>query len=548
MASRWTISMLTFLAIYFVVVGAEERKVLGYAFCGRVSTAAWHRPKQAIPLHQTLRVAHDTSGLKSPTNSQHLHKQRSRCTTLKTSTTLTAGIGWLGIAMPITTGPTSLLAAAASTLLISASAGYWSEQKLLSNSGILVTLSVAAVASNVLRIAPTHHPLYDVCWSSVLPASLALLLLSLKTNNSAKDWVSTTYKEKDSSVFAAVTRLAVPFALASIGSVLGCLLSFAICYRYPKAWLSPAAASRAAACLAASFIGGSVNFFATAAILDRSSSFTTSSFVSAMAAADVVVMAFYFAVLPAALQSKRLQQWFADPIETQQSNDIGSGLSFVTKRTDDDPCALETNTLVNRRKLPATLLVWMLAFGLVEAAKRFESFLSAVVPGTACAFLAATIPALTRLVPSNLQLWNDMQYCAEPLSGFAFLFLFAAIGVSADIKAALCSGPACLLFSLTALAVHGLVTLGGSVLFQRVMRTNRRHKSNGRVSLADVLVASNAAIGGPATAAAFCGQVKQGNEMKRSLTLAATIWGIVGYAIGTTVGVALFRFLQYRFL
>ena len=132
------------------------------------------------------------------------------------------------------------------------------------------------------------------------------------------------------------------------------------------------------------------------------------------------------------------------------------------------------------------------------------------------------------------------------MSSYAFLFLFAAIGVSADIAEVLRSGPACLIFSLTALTVHGVVTLGGSFVFQRWFGT-KKASHGGRIRLADVLVASNAAIGGPATAAAFCGQVKQGNDMKRSLTVAATVWGVVGYAVGTTVGVTLYRVLQSRF-
>lgn len=435
----------------------------------------------------------------------------------------------------------ALAAAAASTLLVSAGVGYWSERKLLANTGILVTLSMAAVASNLLQIAPTHHPLYDFCWSTVLPASLALLLLSLKTNNKQSDGLSTTDKE-DESILTAVKRLAVPFSLASIGSVVGCLLSFAVCYRFQTAWLSPVAASQAAACLTASFIGGSVNFFATAAILDRESTATTSTtLVSAMAATDIVSMALYFAALSAALQSQRLQRLF-DAYETEESLSEGS---LNTSITGEDPSGLLSKPSFTRRRLPATLLVCMLALGLVEIAKRFETYLSRFLPGTACAFLAVSVPILVRFAPSDLLLWTDMQRFAEPLSGFAFLFLFAAIGVSADVKAALISGPACLFFSLTALAVHGVVTLCGSLLFQQLARTMGFRV---RLSLADVLVASNAAIGGPATAAAFCGQVKQRSAMKRGLTVAATVWGVVGYAIGTTVGVALYRFLQFRFV
>lgn len=49
--------------------------------------------------------------------------------------------------------------------------------------------------------------------------------------------------------------------------------------------------------------------------------------------------------------------------------------------------------------------------------------------------------------------------------------------------------------------------------------------------------------GGPATAAAFAGSI--GGH--RSLVVAATLWGIVGYAVGTTVGVTLSQFLLKLF-
>ena len=81
-------------------------------------------------------------------------------------------------------------------------------------------------------------------------------------------------------------------------------------------------------------------------------------------------------------------------------------------------------------------------------------------------------------------------------------------------------------------------------------QTNSSSRDNqSRLRLANVLTASNAAIGGPATAAAFGGQVTGiGTGEKRGLTVAATVWGVVGYAIGTTIGVALYRLLQAKFV
>lgn len=439
---------------------------------------------------------------------------------------------------------TSASAGAAGTLLLSTSAGFWFEKTILPNSGILATLSVAAVASNLLGdCVPSYHGLYDFCWSTVLPASLALLLLSLGRATDRKVADSKNVKQNTGSIATAIQRLAVPFAFASMGSVMGCYFAFYFCQRFPSLLLPPLAACQAAACLTASFIGGSVNFFATAALIIGKDSSSGNSLVSAMAAVDIIVMAVYFSILAAALRSKVLLRLFEpengtphdepnDPIKNFESTAILEDLKTNTK-------SKETK---HTRRISAATSVSALAFGLVEIAKRLETRFSSVVPGTACAFLAAVIPVLTQKLPSENGYWKEMKISAGSLSSFAFLMLFAAIGVSADLGAALQTGPACLLFSMTALVIHGVVALGGTVLFHRVRR------KTSRLRLSDVLTASNAAIGGPATAAAFCGQVQGINsDEKRGLTVAASVWGVVGYAVGTTVGVALYRFLHAKF-
>ena len=69
----------------------------------------------------------------------------------------------------------------------------------------------------------------------------------------------------------------------------------------------------------------------------------------------------------------------------------------------------------------------------------------------------------------------------------------------------------------------------------------------------EVLTASNAAIGGPSTAAAFAvglvpskdDKVIEGSSQYRSaLVIAATFWGVLGYAIATGVGVTVSRILM----
>ena len=57
------------------------------------------------------------------------------------------------------------------------------------------------------------------------------------------------------------------------------------------------------------------------------------------------------------------------------------------------------------------------------------------------------------------------------------------------------------------------------------------------IELNEMLVASNANVGGPATAAAFAGAAAR----DPLLVVPATVWGTAGYACATTLGVALFN-------
>lgn len=153
------------------------------------------------------------------------------------------------------------------TLTVSAGSGYLVEQNI-PNSGILTTLGIAALLSNTLG-SPKVHYVYDMCWSTLLPMSLALLLFSLRNNVASAS-------DSSNASMGAIKRLSIPFVIASIASLLGCLLSFAL-------KLLPLSDSCfAASCLVASYIGGSVNFFATAYTIDK----TKMQLASAMATAD----------------------------------------------------------------------------------------------------------------------------------------------------------------------------------------------------------------------------------------------------------------------
>lgn len=450
----------------------------------------------------------------------------------------------------------------------------------MAGSGILVTLVTASLFSALMQWGTTTTggssiqqrclaPLLDLGWELFLPASLVFLLLSLSQTDETRQSTDSAASNLSSgktiagdpfSPSVAIRRLALPFVVACLGSVVGCAVSFFVSRQWWNAasWgraasglllLPPEDAAVAASCLAASFVGGSVNFFATAAIVvGPHAPPRARALVSSMASVDLIVMAAYFASLGPMLQSATLTRWFGDdPEEHGESSPapIAVGLHNL-----DDP---RRPLIVDRNRMQrwqsngvGIVLASALALHVVRLARFVERLLAPVIPGTACAFIAIAIPALQRLPLTKYAIWTNMQRVSQPLATYSFLWLFATIGMSVDITETLRDGPACLVFSIAALLVHMGVTLVGCWLlgWQQRYRRDGTSDAGGAISairLEEALIASNAAIGGPATAAAFCGQLPDSNRRKAGLTVGATAYGVVGYGIGTTIGVTMFR-------
>lgn len=401
---------------------------------------------------------------------------------------------------------------AAAALIIASLVGTACDRKLLPSSGILVTLSLAAIMSNSMKIVPSTHILYDCCWSVMLPMSFSLLLVSMGSH----EMYSKSHKTKTAILETrTIRKVGFSFLIASVGSVVGCLVSYKLCCLFPGLFLlNIIDAAQVTSCLAASFVGGSINFFATAASIPH----LNRSLITAMAAADIVIMAVYFAGLSLALNAPSLKRLFA-------SGRVNAG---------DTPAVDEARG--NEMTAPSTswrgtglisLVALILSAVFTAAVKLVENFVSPIIPGTSYAVLAVLVPAFMKRLNVQCDAWfgQRLRQAAEPLSGVMFLSLFASIGMSIDLRSTLQSGPSCLIISLIALVCHLLVAVFGSWLFIKDCR------------LEDVLVASNAAIGGPATAAAFCGQCGA------QYAFAGTLWGIVGYAVGTTLGTMMYRLL-----
>lgn len=447
--------------------------------------------------------------------------------------------------------------------------------RLVPSGGILGTLISAAFFGNVCaKWVPNKHPLYDLCFTLFLPGSLTLLLLAYrrptnknefdnpidefddqsreKSKGSATETATTDPRD---SISACIFRIAVPFLITSLASLLGCWLSYqcALTFQWFQTQTGICKARELArittGCMSASYVGGSVNFMSTARIVGA-----PADLLGSLVTADLFTMAIYFSFLSSSLDWKWLVSMFASVGTSEKSN---KERNVETNETFEDAIKLESknedglpsSSQSNLKSLFLTSIPLLTStFFIVQLANRVEDILGRVIPGTACAFIALVAPLLNSLVQAK-DFWKPFSKAATVWSDFFFLSFFASIGVAANLSSALSMGPACLLFSAIALVVHVVGTVFGCLLWKKVMMAFfRARRGRGNVApsldLEDVWIASNAAIGGPATAATFCGQMKKRDPNKlQGRTISATVWGVVGYAIGTVVGVSMYRMI-----
>jgi uncharacterized membrane protein len=400
--------------------------------------------------------------------------------------------------------------------------------RIFPSGGILGTLVSAAMAGNLFRQwVPAIHPLYDICFTLFLPGSLALLLLayqppvSLTTSDIESD--KQRPAAKGNSIAACVRRVAAPFVIASLASLMGCLLSYRLSLLFQffgNGARATEIARAAAACMSASYVGGTVNYMATARLIKA-----PADLLGSLVTADLFTMAIYFSFLSWSLDWPWLLNKFR--------NDHGSTTAMSSAEPGEHRSSSSQSQATNLRYIMLASFPLLLAtFGIVQLANRFEDAVGRLVPGTACAAISVVAPVLNSLV-MNRKWWKPFSASATVWSDFFFMSFFASIGIAANLSSALSMGPACLLFSAIALSVHVLLTIIGSIAWKRLGACDS-------LELEDVWIASNAAIGGPATAAAFCGRMRRDLGKLQGRTISATVWGVVGYAIGTVVGLGMY--------
>jgi uncharacterized membrane protein len=366
--------------------------------------------------------------------------------------------------------------ALSAAIMVIVAFGLWAEGRSWGQKfgGPLILLGVAMAASN-LGVIPYTAPLYGTIASVLVPMAIPLLLM----------------RADFKTIFVESGPMLLAFVLAAAATVVGALVGVTLIDLGP---LEPEIAGT----ITSSYIGGSLNFVATAEAVGIKDSSIYVASLSADAVGAVIFLVLLMSMPAIRFIREAMPSKFIGK-ETDISVSKDNHLSAVPKKPFDLSGAANA--------LAASLVVCAVSM-LVVTALDIESMFILVV--TALSLLVANVAK---------PMMNSMASEFEIGTLFMYIF-FVAIGAGANLSEVLGAALPIVAFIVVMVLVHLclLVAIGKWL----------------KLDLAEVLIASNACILGPAPAAALAA-----SKGWQPLVAPGILVGMFGYAIATFIGVAL---------
>lgn len=331
----------------------------------------------------------------------------------------------------------------------------------------LVGILLGMLLSNT-GIIPGASPAYDFLVGPAVSAGIVLILLSVDVRTIAK----------------AGPRMLAAFAIGAVGSALGAAVGALVLAGQvgPETW-------KLAGQYAATYTGGGANFAAVGAALG-----TSGELFAAGIAADVIVTAVWMAAC------------LAVPVVLSRANgerrEGGAAMPAVGEVEGKLYASVGAVGILDVALLAAIVLGTLWASAVLA---RVLAPIPSVLWLTTIALLLAQIPRVARIRGAGV------------IGNYLVLLFLASNGAKSVVANILAVGPPVVYFALLTVGIHGLVIFGVGSLVRLDLRT--------------LAVASQANVGGPASAMALASARGYTDSLLPGVAV-----GLAGYAAGNYLG------------
>ncbi|PHM37310.1 DUF819 domain-containing protein [Xenorhabdus innexi] len=356
--------------------------------------------------------------------------------------------------------------------------------------GAVIALVIAILASN-LHIIPTEAPAYDVVWEYIVPLAIPLLLFKTNLHN----------------LITGSWRLLILFLISSVATMVGTVVAFHLLRGYiPEL-------DKISGMISASYTGGGVNFAAMAAKLEPSQSMIASTIV-----ADHMMMAAYFIILMVISGWTVARNFWGSPYSDAIDNDSNLDKSRTLAAAYWKPKNIALKDIA--LSLAWSIFIVVLSFHLSSWLKALFGQPDSIYQELVFSLISdkyLLLTTVTFIIVSIFKKTFSNLNGTQELGTYAIYMFFVVIGIPASIHAIISNAPLLFVFVFIIAMINLLITFGAGKVF--------------KFSLEENILACNANIGGPTTAAAMA--ISRGWN---SLVGPIMVIGTVGYVIGNYVG------------